>query len=131
MRIFRIVLSLGLPLVAGCAGNQVAFSPLPDSPLPAQRPGTVSTGIPSPGRPLIVTPEKLLVGKVARVNSDAGFVVLNFPPGHMPALAQNLALYRNGLRVGEVRITGPQNDDDVVADLVIGDAEVRDEVRDK
>ena len=78
---------------------------------------------------LIVTPEKGLIGKVALVNPAARFVVLNFPIGHLPAMEQRLNLYRAGLKVGEVKVTGPQYDDNVVADLIAGDSEVGDQVR--
>jgi len=47
----------------------------------------------------------------------------------MPATNQKLYLYREGLKVGEVKITGPQADDNVVADIVTGEAQVGDEVR--
>jgi hypothetical protein len=56
-------------------------------------------------------------------------VVLNFPLGKMAAVGQSLDLYRRGLKVGEVKVTGPQRDDNVVADLVTGDAEAGDETR--
>jgi hypothetical protein len=78
---------------------------------------------------LIVTPENTLVGKVATVNQTAGFVVLSFPVGHMPAIDQRLSLYRRGLKVGEVKVTGPQIDENVVADIVAGDSDVGDEVK--
>ena len=78
---------------------------------------------------LIVTPENALVGKVALVNTAARFVVLNFPLGKMAAVGQSLDLYRRGLKVGEVKVTGPQRDDNVVADLVTGEAEAGDEAR--
>jgi hypothetical protein len=66
---------------------------------------------------------------VATVNPAAGFVVLSFPPGHMPAVDQRLSLYRRGLKVGEVKITGPQIDENVVADITAGDSDVGDEVK--
>jgi hypothetical protein len=78
---------------------------------------------------LIVTPENALVGKVALVNSAARFVVLNFPLGKMAAAEQRLNLYRRGLKVGEVKVTGPAREDNIVADLVAGEAEVGDEAR--
>ena len=78
---------------------------------------------------LIVTPENTVVGKVATVNQTAGFVVLSFPVGHVPAVDQRLSLYRRGLKVGEVKITGPQIDENVVADVVAGDSDVGDEVK--
>ena len=80
---------------------------------------------------LIVTQENSLIGKVALVNPTARFVVLNFPVGKLPLMDQHLNLYRGGLKVGEVKVTGPQYDDNVVADLVAGESEVGDQVRDK
>jgi hypothetical protein len=68
---------------------------------------------------------------VARVNQESRFVVLNFPVGHMPAVGQHLELYRGGLLVGEVKITGPQLDDDIDADVVTGDPQIGDEARQK
>jgi hypothetical protein len=35
------------------------------------------------------------------------------------------------LKIAEVKVCGPQRDDNIVADLVSGDAEVGDEVRDQ
>lgn len=83
--------------------------------------------MPSPD--VIVTADNLLTGKVAKVNGEGRFVVLTFPIGHLPALRQRLDVYRLGLKVGEVRITGPQLDDSVVGDILAGDAQAGDEVR--
>ena len=80
-------------------------------------------------QPLSVTPETGLVGKVAIVNTTGRFVVLNFPLAKVPAVGQTLNLYRGGLKVGEVRISGPQRDENIVADLVAGDAVVGDDAR--
>lgn len=80
---------------------------------------------------LIVTPENGLVGKVEMVNQNARYVVLSFPIGHLPAMEQRLSVYRNGLKVGEVKVSGPQIEDNVVADIVQGDSGPGDEVRDK
>ena len=78
---------------------------------------------------LIVTPESAPVGKVVGVNGPGRFVVLNFPLGKMAAVEQRLNLYRRGLKVGEVKVTGPQREDNIVADLVAGEAEAGDEAR--
>jgi len=80
---------------------------------------------------MIVTPENVLFGKVASVNQTGKFVVLTFPIGHLPVLQQHLNVYRQGLKVGELKVTGPQLDDNIVADLVAGESEPGDEVRDK
>jgi hypothetical protein len=80
---------------------------------------------------VIITPDASLAAKVVRYNSTGRFVVLNFPVGQMPGMGQSLFLYHNGLKAGEVKITGPQRDSNVVADLVTGEARVGDEVRDQ
>jgi hypothetical protein len=85
----------------------------------------------SPSQKLIVTPETGLVGKVETVNQNARYVVLSFPIGRLPAMEQRLSVYRSGLKVGEVKVTGPQIEDNVVADIVEGDSGPGDEVRDK
>jgi hypothetical protein len=85
--------------------------------------------MPPANRGLIVTPETALVGKVTLVDAPARCVVLSFPLGRMPAADQRLNLYRRGLKVGEVKVTGPQRENNIVADLVAGEAEAGDEAR--
>ena len=107
----------------GCAGPQgpaPTFSEVPVG-------GKSSPALPADK--VIVELDTLLVGKVAKVNLEGRFVVVTFPIGHLPALQQRLNVYRRGLKVGEVRITGPQLDDSVVGDLAAGEALVGDEVR--
>ena len=88
-------------------------------------PGTASTTNQAP----VATPESRLVGRVALVNPTGRFVVLNFPLGRMALVDQRLNLYRGGVKIGEVRVTGPQREANIVADLVAGDAEIGDEAR--
>lgn len=134
MRIVILLSALALLLAAGCAEKKATYPP--DSYTPRSSGATT----PAPGalasssasvtnRNLIVTLDPSATGKVARVNPSDRFVVLNFPLGHMPSLEQRLSLYRKGLKIGEVKVTGPQQDDNMVADLVTGEAEVGDEVR--
>ncbi len=123
MRAFVGIICAGLLAGAGCAGRQggaASFSEIPP-------PSKAAVSLP-PGN-VIVEPDTVLVGKVAKVNRDGRFVVLTFPIGHLPTLQQRLSVYHRGLKVGEVRVTGPQLDDNVVGDLAAGDAEVGDEVR--
>jgi hypothetical protein len=101
-------------LFSGCASKKVK---------PA------ASAVPTP--PAIVTPDNSLTAKVVSYNSVGRFVVLSFPVGQMPRMDQAFFLYRNGLKVSEIKITGPQNDSNIVADLVTGDAQVGDEVRDQ
>jgi hypothetical protein len=62
-------------------------------------------------------------------NPQARFAVLNFAFGPMPALDQRLDVYRDGLKTGEVKVSGPQRDDNIVADMVEGNCQIGDEVR--
>ena len=78
-----------------------------------------------------LVPDTGLVGKVASANASLHFVVLNFPVGRMAAVEQSLVLYRQGQKIGEVKVTGPQQDDNIIADVVSGEAEAGDEVREK
>ena len=79
----------------------------------------------------VVTPDNSLSARVASYNAAGRFVVLSFPVSQMPKLDQTLFLYRDGLKVAEIKVTGPQRDSNIVADLVSGDAQVGDEVRDQ
>ena len=106
-------------LAAGCAYHR---------PAPTAKPATPAAVAPQP----IVTPDSSLTARVARYNAAGRFVVLSFPVGQMPKLEQSLFLYRDGVKVGEVKITGPQdNNNNIVADLVTGEAQVGDDVRDR
>ena len=78
---------------------------------------------------LIVTAEERVSGKVVSVNSDLRFVVLTFPVGQLPPLEKHLGIYRQGLKVGEIKISGPQADDSTVADIIQGEAAAGDTVR--
>jgi hypothetical protein len=120
MRILFSVVLLGALALSGCASKKVADSPN-WQPLP--------TGTRSGNSPLTVTPENALVGKVVSVNPGARFVVLTFPLGRMPSPDRRLNLYRRGLMVGEVKVTGPQRENNIVADLVAGEAAEGDDVR--
>jgi len=80
---------------------------------------------------LIVTPNPVLTGRVTSFNAVGRFVVLNFPIGHLPALEQRMNIYRQGVMVGEVKITGPQRDDHIVADVTTGEVQPGDEVRER
>jgi hypothetical protein len=101
-------------LLAGCVHHKPAHPAAAATPAPA-----------------IVTPDNSLAGKVVSYNDAGRFVVLNFPAGRMPKMDQHLFLYRAGLKVAEVGVTGPQSDDNTVADLISGDAQSGDEARDR
>lgn len=135
MKMLVMTVLLPVSLLTGCAITQQR------APQPATAPGAAA-GQPAadPTKPgdqgdggskLLVTPENVLSGKVATYNAAGRFVVLDFPVGHLPALDQRLFVYRQGLKVGEVKVTGPQRDSNTVADLISGEAAKGDEIRDQ
>jgi len=116
MRIMVLTSLLVVLLAVGCAGRKLDGQ---------ARPAPGATGSP------IITPSSALVGKVISYVPQGRFVVLSFPIGRLPQLDQRLNVYRQGLKVGEVKVTGPQRDDTIVADVSAGDAAAGDEVRDR
>lgn len=80
---------------------------------------------------LIVTPDETLTGSIVSVNDVGRFVVLRFPLGRMPANGSTLFVYRQGMKVAELKVTGPRKDDHTVADVKSGDCRLKDEVRDR
>jgi hypothetical protein len=70
-----------------------------------------------------------LGGKVASVNPTLRFVVMDFPLRRMPALEQRLNVYRGGQKVGEVKVTGPTLESTIAGDMIAGEAQIGDEVR--
>jgi hypothetical protein len=118
MKSFRLLLILSVAMLAGgCLWHKSSKSK-------SARPAESRTAA-------IVTPDNSLTAKVISYNSVGRFVVLNFPAGQVPKMDHTVFLYRGGLKVAEARITGPQNDNNIVADLVAGDAQTGDEVRDQ
>lgn len=108
-------------LFAGCA----LFHSGPPKTSSAQSTNAPAAG----GKKLIVTPDTVKAGKVVQVNERERFAILNFPVGGLPPLEQLLNVYRSGLKVGEIRISGPQSEDNTVGDIIQGEAKVGDEVR--
>lgn len=117
------ILTLTAILTAG------GCSVLPQAPHPGRSDKLNKPAMVAPAA--IVTPDFSLAAKVVSVNEVGRFVVLSFPASRMPKLEQTLFLYRTGLKTAEVRVTGPQQENNVVADLVSGDAQIGDTVSDK
>ena len=129
MRFLGFVFLVGALLASGCANRKAAgVSGQGQSGAPLDQWPVAASG---PGAGLIVTPTIAQVGKVIMVNRPGRFVVLNFPPGHRPMVDERLGVYHNGLKTGEVRITAQQDNDNVIADLVTGTAELGDEAREQ
>jgi len=113
-------LLLGLLLAGGC-WTGCGHTSSPHAPVTPVKSSIVSSPI--------VTPDTSLTARVTFVNLVGRYVVLNFPTGEMPHLQQTLFLYRAGLKVAEIKVTGPQKENDIVADLVAGEARSGDIVR--
>lgn len=82
-------------------------------------------------KPPIVTADTSLTGKVVKFNPTARIVVLEFSIINMPAAGRQLFVYRNDLKVGEVKTTTWQKQEHIVADLISGEAQAGDVVRDR
>ena len=89
---------------------------------PAGRAGT-------PPRYPAMNPITPVQGRVTFVNAKLRFVIADFAFHLMPQVEQRLGLYREGVRVGGVRISGPSRGTTVVADVLSGEAQVGDQVR--
>jgi len=107
------------------------------------RPGTTDFGPatstslakPSQSGPVVSTnftyvPIMAITGKVVMSNPKARFVILSLAPGVFPPKGTRLFAYRNGVRVGEIKISGSQWDDKTVADILQGDLQINDQISD-
>ena len=79
------------------------------------------------GNPASVKPVKTLVGRIASVDAKLRYVVISFQS--VPAVDTRLSVYRNNLKVAEVRITRPQVNNLTAADITAGECQTDDEVR--
>jgi hypothetical protein len=77
----------------------------------------------------VITLTNPIIGKVATVNMSSRFAVLNFALRQLPPIDQRLNVYRQGVKVGEVKVSGPVLNGNIVADLTAGEIQVGDEVR--
>jgi hypothetical protein len=101
----------------------VTATPAPANPRFAPAPVVTNNSAP------IVTPGGAIRGQVASVNASGRFVVLSYPIGGLPSVEKRLNVYHNGLKVAELKVTGPQRDNNIVADIVAGQCGPGDQVR--
>lgn len=121
-------------VIVGCARKPVTprdQAAAIAGPAPVAAPVAKSNGAASPAAEKVAPgPIEALSGKVSSANASLKFVVLTFPIGQMASINQKLNLYRAGVKVGEVVVTGPQRDENIIADIVAGEAQVGDEAHD-
>ena len=75
-------------------------------------------------------------GAGATVGRQSGFrewrlryVILDFSLSRLPGIEQRFHVYREGQKVGEVKISGPSQNMNIAADIVAGEAKIGDDVR--
>jgi hypothetical protein len=140
-RLFQYALLAATVSLVGCrlpSETKYTYAPLAiadpaSNVFPASSP-TAAAASPAPPadrkQPMItVSPTNVLSGRVVVADPHDRFVVLNYPIGHLPRKDQLLYLYRHGVKVGEAKATGPQRDDNIVADTLRGAPRIGDEVR--
>jgi hypothetical protein len=77
----------------------------------------------------VVAPSIDLIGRVTSVDSKSRFVVIAYPAATVPEKEQRLNVYRQGRKVGELKVTGPRQDNITAADILAGEVFVGDEAR--
>jgi hypothetical protein len=125
---FRCAGLLGAILLTGCAGNKEVTPPVSAGPDAA---AVATNGWATTGAKFRITAESGLTGKIASVNAGLRFAVLVFPLSQMPTVGQRLNVYRNGEKVGEVKVTGPKRNENIIADIASGEAAKGDDVRER
>jgi hypothetical protein len=123
-RFTAALLVLGSP---GCIFGRHKQQPPP----PAVVDLTGSSAAPATTNTFLVTPDLSTTGQIASVNKNLRFVVVTFLNGQVPAVGARMNIYRRGEIVGEIKISDPQRDNNSAADIVFGDAQKGDEVRQK
>lgn len=111
---------LGAAALAGCASNPAARTP-------GDEPDASGEGLTN--LTVTVRPASPWLGQVVAVNPGLRFAVIDFSLGGVPAVGKQLGVYRNGEKVAEVQISGPQSDTHIAADITEGAVQLGDEVR--
>jgi hypothetical protein len=118
MRIFAIILS-GSLFFSGCAKMKSILPSAPNK----NRNSSTQSAVPT------VTLATFDPGRIAMVDPDGRFAVVTFPFGSVPGKNQRLNVYRAGLKVAELNVTGPHRDSNTVVDIISGEVRVHDEAR--
>jgi hypothetical protein len=115
MRLVILALGVGTALVTGCQNL-----PPPEVIPPAE----------PPAAPIRLTqPLDGVVGRVLTVNMRLRFVVLDYSLNTLPRIGDRLELWRDGNRVGLLKVTGPIRNATAVADIVEGEPQPGDQTR--
>ncbi len=136
---FTLSLALSISLgLAGCTSTKSTDPETSRTPItPTNTKGGGLSRTPAPGQPDSSTnspaePSPVVLptsGRIHSVNPGLQFVVIDYTLGGTPPLQSLLPVYRANLKVGQVRLTGPERNGFVAADVVEGALLVDDEVR--
>ena len=129
-----VILVLSSALLAGCKHARPSDSAAAAGKTPPKaRTDSASTkatpardGKTPPSRPAAINEP---AGKVASVNPALRFVVIDFAFNPPPQVDQRLAVYRDGQKVGEIKISSQARNNIIAADITAGEARIGDEVR--
>ena len=123
MRWFAYLFLLASLALAGCSHRRVSTQDWPQT-LP-------STNKTAPATPsVIVTPAQGTTGRITSLNPTVRYVVVSYAVGvPLPSVEQRLNVYRGGLKVAEIKISGPSRDTHTIGDIIAGECQVGDEVR--
>ncbi len=124
MRVFPMLLAIPLAVFASGCGTTSGKDTPPGKDKPPAAGGT-NTVLTSP----LITPVTVLSGRVVMVNAPLRYIVIDFGVGLLPQPGQRLDVYRQGNKVGEVRISGQARAGNVAADIMLGEAADGDEIR--
>jgi len=117
-------------LLAGCAMSKPdpTASAAQSKTARSSKPAAVGRGQKVGSRPEVTLDEAVL-GTVVKVDTTLRFLVMDFPVRKLPVVEQRLNVYRNDRKVGEVKVTGPGRDTTIAGDIMVGEVQVGDEVR--
>lgn len=123
MRPLAGLLCLGI-LLTGCATRN-ASGPAEPSASGTEAGGTGPGAVEYP----VVNAVLADSGTVVSVNTRLRFAVLDFGFHLLPELGASLDVFREGMKVGELRVSGPSRGSTIVADITGGEVRSGDEVR--
>ena len=151
MKRHAAVLSLVGLILAGCAAQsgkpnymtqQPTRTPLSQRKITTtvftNQPGTEpiiqqTTASQSQSTPTNMPPPKIrivpMTGRIASVNENLRFVVIDFTNSRRPTIEERLDVYRVGEKVAEIKVSGPYRNTTVAADIVAGEVRYGDEVK--
>lgn len=126
LRSFLLLAASFCLLATGCKSKPGAHPTVAKKTTPAT---STQTNAPVATNAHQVTPGSEIRGEISRVNVAARFAVIGFPVGVMPSKGAVLGVFRQGVKVGELMVSGPQRDTFTVADILKGECRAGDETR--